>query len=1561
MRTKLLTTFATLAMLMCNLSVSAEAITSTSQLSNDVLYHVSTPRGSWAVSEYGTTLKSNSELSITVNSSDTRQQFAFISLDGAVRYLYHPARGMFVNKDGSLSTNANDPIYFRAGAYANTFVAYFDEQHYINIGGYKELALNTWNTADDGNSCTILPVGEFDFDELISKQVIDGIVYAKTAEDELEVMSGELASGELEIPSTVTIVGKTYRVTSIGERAFSGCSNLTSVTIPESVTTIGYYAFSGCSSLTSVNIPESVTEIGYEAFSGCSSLTSITIPEGVTSIGDGVFYGCSNLERVVINCANVGNWFGGNDAIKEVVLGENVTSIWYAFRDCSNLTSVTIPEGVTTIGYYAFSGCSSLASVTIPKSVTSIGSSAFEYCSSLTSIAIPEGVTSIGEQAFRYCSSLTSITIPESVTTIGESAFYGCSFAHSNFKNNSACTDSYNWGATIIDAEEYDGLFISDNVVVGCRPNVTSVTIPEGVTSIGRSAFYYCRSLASINIPESVTEIGDYAFYDCRSLTSVNIPESVTSIGESAFYECSNLKLVINYSDLTLQKGSWDNGYVAYYADIAVNVDEFIGDYAFKTKDGVHYLTGYIGDDTELTLPNDYQGENYQIGVYAFYNCNSLTSITIPECVTSIGDEAFSGCTGELTINCNIPSGEYNNYPFRGSEFAKVTIGDKVTSIGDYAFYGCSSLTDIILPESITSIGNRAFYGTAWYNNQPDGVIYINNILCGYKGEMPENTSIEVREGTISINPYVFSGCSNLTSIAIPEGVTSIGSYAFYGCNNLTAITIPESVTNIGENAFRECSNLERVTINCANVGRWFSYNNTIKEVILGESVTSIGDYAFQGFSSLTSLTIPESVTSIGNAAFYGCSSLTSLTIPESVTSIGYYAFYGCSSLTAITIPEGVTSIGIYAFGYCSSLTDITIPKSVTEIGKMAFYNCSSFEDFTIPEGVTEIGEQAFRSCSNLTSITIPEGVTEIGNYAFSDCSSLTAIIVEEGNEVYDSRNGCNAIIETNSNTLIQSCSTTIIPESVTKIGYGAFYDCSNFTTIAIPESVTSIGMGAFYGCTNLTSITIPESVTSIGDYAFAGCTNLTSINIPENVASIGEGVFEECTSLTSINIPESVTSIGNYAFYGCSSLTAITIPESVTSIGYDAFSGCTNLTSITIPEGVTEIGEEAFDGTAWYDNQPDGVTYINNILYKYKGDMPENTTIEVREGTISIGEKAFRFCRGLTNIIMPESVTAIGDWAFSDCESLATINIPEGVTSIGRHAFDGCDNLATINIPNSVTRIRYDAFYGTAWYYNQPDGAVYAGRVLYKYKGDMPENTTIEVREGTVSIGEEAFYYCSNLTDINIPESVTLIGEDAFRECSSLTDINIPESVTEIGGHAFYGTAWYNNQPDGLIYINNVLYEYKGEMPENTSIDVREGTVSISSYAFDGYRNLTDITIPESVTLIGECTFRNCSKLTAITIKAITPPVIDYSTFYEEFDKSIPLYVPANSVEAYKSATYWGAFSNIIGIEDETGVKHSENKNQRSEIIYDLQGRRVEKMEKGIYIINGKKIVVKD
>ena len=380
---------------------------------------------------------------------------------------------------------------------------------------------------------------------------------------------------------------------------------------------------------------------------------------------------------------------------------------------------------------------------------------------------------------------------------------------------------------------------------------------------------------------------------------------------------------------------------------------------------------------------------------------------------------------------------------------------------------------------------------------------------------------------------------------------------------------------------------------------------------------------------------------------FIGCDSLTDIVILDRVTRIAEFEFCCYKSLSSVVIPDGVTSIGDRAFNNCSALSSIVIPDSVTSLGESAFKNCISLKSFGIPSSVTSIGFVAFKGCKSLSSIVILESVVNLKGNPFcgwyGELKCLSPYFIYDNKVLFD-KDKSKIIAFRDRNT-----TSYVIPDGVTSIGDGAFWDCRSLTSLVIPESVTRIGEFAFCCCESLTDIVIPDRVTRIGEFAFSGCESLTDIVIPEGVTSIGGSAFKNCISLTDIVIPDSVTSIGNYAFSGCESLTDIVIPEGVTSIGDRAFDGCRSLSSVVIPDRVTSVGEYAFNGCF------------------------SLTDIVIPDSVTSIGGGAFCGCWSLSSVVIPDSVTSIGEYAFSDCRSLSSVVIPDSVTSIGDSAFRGC------------------------------------------------------------------------------------------------------------------------------------------------------------------------------------------------------------------------------------------------------------------------------------------------
>ena len=1166
----------------------------------------------------------------------------------------------------------------------------------------------------------------------------------------------------------------------------------------------------------------------------------------------------------------------------------SVTSIGgHAFAYCFGLTSVTIPNSAVTIEGYAFEDCSGLTSITIGNSVTSIGYSAFEGCSSLTSITIPNGVTSIGGYTFYNCSSLTTITIPNSLTGMGSGVFRGSGLT-SVIWNAENCADFRFWSEDRpfygCDAQVTSFTF-GDSVkhipeYLGLGMGVTSITIPNSVTSIGANVFSNCSNLTSViwnaenctdcdtysdQIPfygcpitsftfgDGVKYIPDYLCYKKSNLTYIDIPNSVTSIGKYAFSGCSGLTSVnIGNSVTSIEYG------------------------AFTSCSGL----------TSITLPNCVTS----IGDRAFCYCSSLTTITIPNNVTTMGEKAFLGCSDLASVIWNaetcdsyFSSPEYN--PFYGCPITSFTFGDSVKYIPEYLCSGKSNLTSITIPNSVTRIGANAFSNCSNLTS----VIWNAETCDGYFSS-PEYSP--------------FYSCSQITSFTFGDSVKYIPEYLCSGKSNLTSITIPNSVTRIGVNAFSNCSNLTSVIWNAETCDSYFSSPEyspfqgcPIASFTFGDSVKQIPSYLCSGISNLTSITIPNSVTSIGGSAFSGCSNLTSIIWNAENCNEDYWdsesdrPFYGCPHITSFTFGDSVKYIPNYLCSDMSSLISVNIGNNVTTIGS-----------------------EAFSHCSGLTSITIPNSVTEIRDLTFKNCSSLTSVIWNAEN--------CDDYWGTES--------------------YRPFYDCSQITSFTFGDSVKHIPAYLCYDMSSLTSIIIPNSVTNIGYKAFSHCSSLTFViwnaeNCDDYWGTESYRPFYDCSQITSFTFGDSVKHIPAHLCYEMSSLTSVNMGNSVTSIGYKAFSHCSSLNSITIPNSITSIGEKAFLGCSdlasviWNAENCDDFSW-SEIRPFY--DCFQITSFTFGDSVKHIPTYLCYEMSTLTSITIPNSVTSIGEGAFYNCSSLDSVVVeaitPPTLGDAGNYSFFSsptcyipCGTLAAYQSSSWTEQVGsfveqcdepvVDANKcGDNLYWAYTDGTLTITGTGAMYNYDFMDNLApwnsvssniknIVLPEGLTSIGEYAFWDLQNLTSVVIPEGVTSIGKGSFSVCQSLKFINIPNSVMNIGDNAFSSCESLQsiNIPNGLITISRGIFKNCSSL---TSVAIPNSVTTIKNSAFYNCSHLSTIIIPSSTTTIENGAFYGCSSLDSVYVEATIPPVLSGSS---TFSSSPICYIPCGTLSVYQSSSW--------------------------------------------------------
>lgn len=1118
-------------------------------------------------------------------------------------------------------------------------------------------------------------------------------------------------------------------------------------------------------------------------------------------------------------------------------------------------TVFTFYYDLTTIGDYAFSGKTGIAEVIMPETVTNIKMNAFRGCSRLTSITLPSGLTTIGENAFYSCSGLTSIEMPDSVTSLGNGAFYYCS-------------------------------------------SIEEARLSDGLTSIGQNAFRSCSRLTTVKWPKNLQSIGTYAFTACPLLKTAYLPDTVTSIGNYAFSQCASLQSV-NFGPTT-NIGSYSFQYCDALQELYIPSGATVGTNVFEGCDGLVKIV------IEEGHPVYDSREDCNCMVKTSTNSIVLgsSSATIPETVTSIGRNAFSGRTGAvMIIPDNITTIEES--AFYEAQYEHIEIGNGVTSIPTYCFYRNTALKSIVIGTGVTSIAAYAFSGCQ----------ALLSITC-YATTAP------------SIERYTFSDVKKNGTLYYPArsdygswlGIASnyLGYYKWtgeeigageadmpedYAPDDYVPVSIPNNeiwckYTGLPLTLYD--GSFGPSLVQTRKYGPWFIhefdddlYNipqgaffsaRTLTTVILPDSVTEIGYQAFRKSAYLTDIRLPENLQSIGECAFESCYRLASLNLPESLSEIGRYAFDQCRLIAGhLIIPDNVSTIEAYAFRGCSSITQLTLGDRLFTIGDYAFNNCSGLTgDLIVPNNVESIGYRAFEG-ADLTSITLGSSLQRMEEWTFAQqpISSITCYATTA------------PAIERTTFYGIASGGTMEYPEGSDYrawfsndeyyLGYHGWEDPHPYNPVPdVPDEPEEPIV-----------IVIPDSIPDNELWARnIRNTEASLYDLTEFYQNLVETEFTD-DKWTIFRFDAPLTKVGAYAFYGSSmGITHVVVPETVTEFGDAAFIYQYTLEYVNFPEALTKIGAYALSLSTAY------------------GENSAITSIHLGPNITHVGHRAFEGLKGLTAItcdamIAPEvnesfdvatggtlyhpQYTDYSTWMSNDPMYLGYFGWSEGIS---KETEFGPNQILKVMVDNNTIPVPMLTYLSGNTLAHS--ALVDDGIVEYYFLNDL------------TSIPKGFFYQKTNVIDFELPQTCTVIETQAFHN-TGLVNVVLPDWVTEIGPTSF---ATCNSLVSFKVGSGLKVLEYNSlaECPALKTVDLGQ-IESIGNYAFDS-SGIEELVIPATLTSIGSYVF-NGSKLRLITSNAVKAPVISPNTFYGVPRNGLLYYPKTSDYSAWlsKTATYLGYY----------------------------------------------------
>lgn len=1253
------------------------------------------------------------------------------------------------------------------------------------------------------------------------------------------------------------------------------------------------------SKFTKIVIPASVGNIGTAAMSSCTYLTEVEcLPDEendgspVLTLAASVFKSSSKIEKLTLRASLAESTYEEKDSKTGETKKLNFdTTILDSCTNLEEIEFVGAAKGVYTVYdgmlcntqgtevYYCPRGKS--GKVVLGGTLTTIAEDAFKNCKKIDEIVIPGEIISIGKNAFASCTGLQVLTFNgdsyDHPLTIAEKAFYGCT-------------------------------------------SLVSVTLPENLKTLSKYAFGGNSKLISVEVLSfgsgSGIEFADAAFGTA--------PTSSSSSSFTSTYYVKYITLGKNVPEIAVSgvfgnkieslKVDPENQY--YYADESgVLYDKKVENLIYYplTKAGAYVIpntvtaigAGVFRDNkslTAVTIPASVK----TIGDNAFYGCNALTSVIFEDGETelSIGDAAFRSCSKITSLVLPSRLRNAGMYAFAScSALTKIEIKEGLEILGDYAFNADSKLTEIVLPASLKQMGD--------YN--ADGNLVAMNVFNGCSAI--EN--ITIAEGNES-----YATVSGVLYLKTAGVITDLFFCPVLNIGDNGKVVIPATVTKVWDNAFKNNKTITSVSFEKGDAhevsfGTQVFYQTTsLSEIVLPDGTQTIPRNLFYYATGLKNIVIPSTVTTIESQAFYMASALESVTFAEggtepltiadakaatgTATGASYAVFYGCKKLAEIVLPERTTYIGSYAFdvsgtedeysgqvSYSSSLTRVVIPDNVETIGEYAFKYAARLSEVVIGENskLTAIPGGMFYGCSSLTSFKVPASVTTIEYYAFYK-SGITSVELPEGlTEI-----GYYAFGYT-------KLASIVIPKNVTRLGgkssqtsssiYGSsFYYCTELESVTFEEgsALTSIESSAFNGCTKLASIVLPDKIEKIGSYVFSK-TTISSITIPASVTTIDTYAFDGCSQLSEVVFAEGseLTKIGNYAFRA-TAIASFAFPETSATkltVGTDLFFGCKALKSVHLSSDVTSV-DNVFRGcasietvTVSEENQNFTIEENDNILYnKTKTAIryiigESSGVFVIPEGTTEISDRAFVGQAGMTKVVIPSSIRSIGQYAFLNCWNLKEVVFDNcmSLTELPNYLFQNCVSLTEITIPANVTKL---------------------GTYVFDYctsltKVNFADNSKLD------SIGNYAFQKTYSLVGVDLPSGVKTLGTNVF-QYSGVKSVVLPATVTSIGNYAFadseiasvtfadgskistFGTYLFRGSaltsvtiPASVTKLGNYMFQNCTELTSVT-FETKKLT-EIAQYAFSGCTSLGSITIPDGVTTIHRNAFEKCTSLSEVNL----------------------------------------------------------------------------------------------